>query len=48
MKTQDIGDGVQLPESDRGQFHFHRVTFSSHLKSKVKVGNILTKATALG
>jgi hypothetical protein len=37
--------GVQLPSSDRDQFHYHRTTVSSHLKSKV--GNILVKAEAL-
>jgi len=37
--------GVQLAQSTRGQFHYLRVLFSSHLKSKV--GNILTKAVAL-
>ena len=34
--------GVQLAQTDRGQFHFRRTAFSSHLKSRV--GNILTKA----
>ena len=37
--------GVQLAQSDRGQFHFKRAAFSSQLKSKV--GNILAKAAAL-
>ncbi len=37
--------GVQLVQHDRGQFHFHRAAFSSHLKSRV--GNILAKAAAL-
>jgi hypothetical protein len=36
---------VQLVQTDRGQFHFHRVVFSSHLKSKVDLA--LTKAAAL-
>jgi hypothetical protein len=27
--------GVQLPQTDRGQFHFRRAAFSQHLKSKV-------------
>jgi hypothetical protein len=37
--------GVQLPESDRGQFHFRRAAFSQQLKSKV--GLTLVKAAAL-
>jgi len=37
--------GVQFPESNRDQFHYRRVVFSSHLKSKVV--NILAKAAAL-
>ena len=37
--------GVQLAQHDRGQFHFHRATFSSHLKSKI--GNILVKSETL-
>ena len=37
--------GVQLAQSDRGQFHYKRVVFSSHPKSKV--GYILAKAVAL-
>ena len=37
--------GVQLAQSDCGQFHLHRTAFSSHLKSKV--GNILTKSVTL-
>ncbi len=37
--------GVQLPQSNRGQFHYRRAAFSSQLKSKV--GNILVKASAL-
>ena len=37
--------GVQLAQSDRGQFHYRRAAFSSQLKSKV--GNILAKAAAL-
>ena len=37
--------GVQLAQSDRGQFHYKRAAFSSQLKSKV--GSILTKAAAL-
>jgi hypothetical protein len=37
--------GVQLAQSNRGQFHYRRAAFSSHLKSKV--GNILAKAAAL-
>ncbi len=32
--------GVQFEQSDRDQFHYHCVVFSSQLKSKV--GNILT------
>ena len=34
--------GVQLAQTDRGQFHCRRAAFSSHLKSRV--GNILAKA----
>ena len=37
--------GVQLAQSDRGQFHYKRLAFSSQLESKV--GNILAKAAAL-
>ena len=37
--------GVQLPQPDRGFFHYRRVVFSSMIKSRV--GNILVKATAL-
>ena len=37
--------GVQLAQSDRDQFHYHRVAFSSQLKSKV--GNILTNVAVL-
>jgi hypothetical protein len=37
--------GVQLPQSDRGQFHFRRAAFSQQLKSKVDL--TLAKAAAL-
>jgi hypothetical protein len=37
--------GVQLPEHDRGLFHFRHTTFSTHLK--VKVENTLTTDTVL-
>jgi hypothetical protein len=37
--------GVQLVQSDRGQFHYRRAAFSSQLKSKV--GNNLTKVAVL-
>jgi hypothetical protein len=37
--------GVQLAQSDRGQFNYRRAAFSSQLKSKV--GNILAKDAAL-
>ncbi len=37
--------GVQLAQSTSDQFHYKRVTFASHLKSKV--GNILAKAVVL-
>ncbi len=37
--------GVQLPETDRVQFHFHRSDFSHQLKSKVSLP--LTKAAVL-
>jgi hypothetical protein len=37
--------GVQLAQSNRDQFHYHRVTFSSILKSKW--GSILDKTTVL-
>jgi hypothetical protein len=37
--------GVQLVQHDRDQFHFHRVSFTSHLKSRV--GLSLAKAAAL-
>ena len=36
--------GVQLTQFTSGQFHYRRVSFSSHLKSKV--GNILVKTEA--
>ncbi len=39
------GSGVPIAEHDRVQFHFHRTTFSSKLKSKI--GNILSKAEVL-
>jgi hypothetical protein len=39
------GSGVQLAQSNRGQFHYRRAAFSSQLKSKV--GNILAKDAAL-
>ena len=37
--------GVQLAQSHRGFFHYHRAAFSSMLKSRV--GNILAKAAVL-
>jgi hypothetical protein len=37
--------GVLSAQSDRGFFHYHRVAFSSMIKSRV--GNILVKAAAL-
>ena len=37
--------GVQLPQTDRDQFHFHRAAFSQQLKSKV--GLALAKTVAL-
>jgi hypothetical protein len=37
--------GVQLVQTDRDQFHFRRVSFSSHLKSRVALG--LDKASPL-
>jgi hypothetical protein len=37
--------GVQLAQSDRGQFHYRRPAFSSQFKSKV--GNILANDAAL-
>jgi hypothetical protein len=37
--------GVQLPETQRGMFHFHHASFSAQLKSKVD--STLTKATVL-
>jgi hypothetical protein len=37
--------GVQLAQSNRGQFHYRHAAFSSHLKSKS--GNIHAKAAAL-
>jgi hypothetical protein len=37
--------GVQLAQTDRGQFHFRRAAFSTHLKSRV--GLPLAKAAAL-
>jgi hypothetical protein len=39
------GSGVQLAQTDRGQFHFLRAAFSQQLKGKV--GLALVKATAL-
>ncbi len=36
--------GVQIPQHDRGQFHYRRSAFSSQVKSKC--GNILDKATS--
>ena len=37
--------GVQLAQSNRGQFHYRRVVFSSQFKGKV--GNIFPKAEVL-
>jgi hypothetical protein len=37
--------GVQLAQTDRGQFHFRRAAFSQHLKRKV--GLVLAKTTVL-
>jgi hypothetical protein len=37
--------GVQLPQTDRDQFHFRRPAFSQQLKNKV--GLSLTKAASL-
>jgi hypothetical protein len=37
--------GVQLAETQRGMFHFHRVVFSQHLKNKVDLA--LTKTSDL-
>jgi hypothetical protein len=37
--------GVQLAQHDRGKFHYHRATFSSHLRSKC--GSIHAKTAAL-
>ena len=37
--------GVQLPESNRGPFHYRRAACSSMIKSRV--GNILTKVAVL-
>ena len=37
--------GVQLAQTDRGQYHYRRAACSSMLKSRV--GNILAKAAAL-
>jgi hypothetical protein len=37
--------GVQLPQTNRGMFHYLPVVFSDHLKSKV--GLTLSKADAL-
>ncbi len=37
--------GVQLPEQNRGLFHFLRAAFSDHLKAKV--GNTLDKDETL-
>jgi hypothetical protein len=39
--------GVQLPQSTSGQFHYRRAAFSSHLRGKSKIGNILGKAEVL-
>ena len=40
-----VASGVRLAQPTSGLFHFHRTSFSSHLKATV--GNILTKAAAL-
>jgi hypothetical protein len=40
-----LASGVHLPQSNRGQFHYHRAAFSSQLKSKC--GNILAKVTII-
>jgi hypothetical protein len=43
--SPDPTSGVQLAQSNRGQFHYRRAAFSSQLKSKV--GNIIATAAAL-
>jgi hypothetical protein len=40
-----VASGVLSTKSDRGFFHYHRVTFSVHLKNKV--GLVLAKAASL-
>ncbi len=40
-----VVSGVLSPQSDRGFFHYHHVSFSCRFKSRV--GNILTKAETL-
>ena len=40
-----VDSGVQHPQSTSVQFHYHRVVFSSQIKSKID--NILTKVVAL-
>jgi hypothetical protein len=44
-ETDLFFSGVHLPHSTSGQFHYHRVVFSSQLKSKID--DILTKTTGL-
>jgi hypothetical protein len=47
METDSFfaASGVQLAQSNRGQFHYRRAAFSSQLKAKV--GSTLAKAAAL-
>jgi hypothetical protein len=45
LDIRSKSSGVQLVQTDRGQFHFCRVAFSSHLKSRAS--NILVKTVHL-
>ncbi len=45
LTTFVAASGVQLPQHDRGQFHFRRAAFASQIKSRV--GLDLVKVSAL-
>ena len=45
MNNIFTGSGVQLPQHDRGQFHFRHTVSPSQIKSKIE--NIIVKAEAL-
>jgi hypothetical protein len=46
LSVKLAASGVQLAQTNRGFFHYHRAAFSSMLKSRV--GNILAKVNLDG